>query len=687
MPDLAIRAEQLRALLIDANYRYHVLAAPTMEDVEYDRLYRELIDIETAQPHLATLDSPTRHIGATVISTGFTQASHHVPMLSLDNVFDEAELRAWDARARKLLGRTASDPDIAYVVEPKFDGLAASLLYAGTTLVRGATRGDGTTGEDITANVRAIADIPRRLRADPMAPEIEVRGEVYMTRSRLVSLNAEREAAGEAAYQNARNTAAGALRQLDSAETARRGLSFWAYQMVGYDGSTSQSESLATLERLGFPVNPNIRRVSGIEAVLGAIAEMAELRTSLDYDTDGVVIKVDSAAEQAELGFVSRSPRWATAFKFKSAQATTRLLTIDVQVGHSGAITPVARIAPVFVAGTTISNVGLHNLDDIRRKDIRVGDVVIVQRAGEVIPQIVGPVIDARDGSEYEWQLPTHCPSCGSPVEREPGVAVLFCTNTANCPAQRVERLIHFTAREGMDIEHAGDVVVATLVEAGLLSTFADFYRLTVADMAGLPRFGVKSAERLVASVALARVRPLERILWSLGIRNVGEGTARRVAAYLAIETRPEPGEDGPTWTARAIGRLRNATVDELASIDDVGRVVATSIVTYLADERTGREIMTLLDSGVSADVPVVADSAAGALSGRTVVVTGTLANFSRITVEAAIRDAGGLVGSDVSSKTNLLVVGEKAGSKLAKAQKLGIEIIDEDAFIALIGG
>ncbi|MCC6619522.1 MAG: NAD-dependent DNA ligase LigA, partial [Chloroflexi bacterium] len=446
--DPAARADELRATLNDANHRYHVLDAPTMPDREYDLLFRELTELETAHPELVTPDSPTQRVGAPV-EGGFASVRHETPMLSLGNVFSPDELREFDARVRRGLGLTADDAPVAYVCELKIDGLAISLRYAGRTFVRGSTRGDGTTGEDVTANLRTVRAIPLRLHEDPPGDALEVRGEVYMPRGAFAALNQQLEADGRPLYANARNTTAGTVRQKDPAVTAARRLSLWAYQLVGANGLESHSGSLELLRRLGFPVNPVTRRVEGIEEVIGFIDAWADRRKDLDYETDGIVVKVDSLAEQQRLGFVSRAPRWATAYKFPAEQVTTKLEAIEVYVGRTGAMTPVAHVTPVFVGGTTVRNATLHNIDEIRRKDLRVGDTVVLQRAGEVIPEVVSAVVEARDGSETTWDMPTHCPVCGTLAEREEGEVVVRCPNPY-CPAQRIGGLLHFAGRGGM---------------------------------------------------------------------------------------------------------------------------------------------------------------------------------------------------------------------------------------------
>ncbi len=683
----AARAAELRAILDEANHRYHVLDAPTMEDAEYDRLLRELHDLEAAHPELVTPDSPTQRVGGTPSSL-FATVRHEVPMLSLGNVFGTDELREFDARVRRGLGREEGDPPVDYVCELKIDGLAISLLYEGRTFVRGATRGDGTTGEDVTPNLRTVRAIPLRLRADPPGDRLEVRGEVYMPRGAFAALNEQLERAGKPLYANARNTTAGTVRQKDPAVTASRNLSIWTYQLVGAHGLESHSESLELLRMLGFPVNPNVRRVAGIDAVIAYVDEWAESRHELDYETDGIVVKVDALAEQATLGFVSRAPRWATAYKFPAQQVTTKLEEIEVYVGRTGALTPVAHVTPVFVAGTTVRNATLHNIDEIRRKDLRVGDTVVLQRAGDVIPEVVSAVVDARDGSEVVWEMPSACPVCGTEAVREEGEVVTRCPNPF-CPAQRIGGLLHFAGRGGVDIDGLGYRIMLQLVERELVREPADIFRLDVETLAGLERLGRKSAENLVAAIDAARRRPLARILAALGIRHVGEQTAVDLASWLVAETPRKEDEGEAAWTGRVVARLRAASADELTEVFGIGRVVADAIARFFADEHTRDTLQRLVDAGMVAEAPPAGAPAApveGPLAGKTLVVTGTLPGFSREEAEAAIRAAGGRPAGSVSARTDYLVAGEKAGSKLAKAESLGVPVLDEAAFRELLG-
>jgi DNA ligase (NAD+) len=686
--DPAARASELRAAIEDANYRYHVLDAPTISDPEYDRLFRELTDLEAAHPDLVTPDSPTQRVGAPA-SDAFAAVRHDVPMLSLGNAFGADELREFDTRVRRGLGLGADDAPVGYVCELKIDGLAISLRYEGRTFVRGATRGDGTTGEDVTANLRTVRAIPLRLRTDPPGERLEVRGEVYMPRAAFAALNAQLEEQGKPLYANARNTTAGTVRQKDPAVTASRNLALWVYQLVGAHGLSSHSETLDLLRELGFAVNPHVRRVGGIEDVIAYTEEWGQARHELEYETDGVVVKVDALDAQQRLGFVSHAPRWAIAFKFPAEQGTTKLESIEVYVGRTGALTPVAHLTPVFLGGTTIRNATLHNLDEIRRRDIRVGDTVVIQRAGDVIPDVVGPVLDARDGTETLWEMPRTCPACGTEAVREEGEVVARCPNPF-CPAQRLGGLNHFAGRGGMDIEGLGWKVMDQLVERELVREPSDIFRLDVETLESLDRLGRKSAENLMRSIDGARSRPLSRILYSLGIRHVGGRTAIDLAAWLARAVPRDEGEADASWTRRASDRLRAASADELTEVFGIGRVVAEAIAGFFSDEHTRDTLHRLIDAGVSAEAPepgAATEPVEGPLSGKTLVVTGTLEGFTREEAESAIRAAGGNPAGSVSAKTDYLVAGAKAGSKLAKAEKLEVPVLDEEGFRRVLEG
>jgi DNA ligase (NAD+) len=686
--DAAARAEELRATLTEANHRYHVLDAPTISDREYDLLFKELSELEATHPELVTADSPTQRVGAPV-EGGFPSVRHDVPMLSLGNAFGADDLREFDTRVRRGLGRGPDDPPVGYVCELKIDGLAISLLYESRRFLRGATRGDGTTGEDVTPNLRTVRAIPLSLHENPPGDRLEVRGEVFMPRGAFADLNEQLEKEGKPLYANARNTTAGTVRQKDPKVTASRRLSLWTYQLVGAHGLETHSESLELLRRLGFPVNPNTRRVSGIDEVIAFTEEWAAARKDLDYETDGIVIKVDSLAEQSQLGFVSRAPRWATAYKFPAEQVTTKLEEIEVYVGRTGAMTPVAHVTPVFVGGTTVRNATLHNIDEIRRKDLRVGDTVVLQRAGDVIPEVVSAVTDARDGTETVWEMPATCPVCDTEALRDEGEVVVRCPNPY-CPAQRIGGLLHFSGRGGLDVDGLGFKIMVQLVERDVVREPADIFRLDADTLESLDRLGRKSAENLTASIDAARRRPLSRIINALGIRHVGDQTAVDLAAWLAHEVPRAEGESDADWTRRAADRLREASVEELTDVFGIGKVVAEGIVRFFGDEHTRDTLHRLIDAGVSAEAPEPGASTEpreGPLSGKTLVVTGTLPGFTRPEAEAAIRAAGGHPAGSVSAKTDYLVAGDRAGTKLAKAESLGVPVLDEDAFRRLLDG
>jgi DNA ligase (NAD+) len=718
----AARHAELVTAIDRANRLYYVDDAPELTDAEYDALFRELVALEAAFPALATPASPTQRVGGAPTGGAFSEVRHERPMLSLSNAFGEDELRAFDARVRKGLDLPAAPepaPGLTYVAELKIDGLAVSLRYRDGRFVLGATRGDGTTGEDVTANLRTIESVPERL-AEPVT--VEARGEVYMPKAEFARINAEREEAGLPLYQNPRNSGAGSLRQQDPAVTASRRLATWVYQLleeppagtdgaaapgrdgsVGPDGSpasgpdgsvSSQSQALARLQALGFRVNPD--RASGldIDGVIAFLERWQEARHDLPYETDGVVVKVDRFDFQRRLGMVARAPRWAIAYKFPPEQVETVVEDIVAYVGRTGSLTPVAHLRPVKVAGSTVARATLHNLDEVRRKDVRIGDTVILQKAGDVIPEVVRSLPERRTGTERGFEMPVACPVCGTPVVRPEGEVRHRCPNV-RCPARIFEELAHFAGRGGMDIEGAGYAVITQLLETGLLRTRGDFYRLSVEDLEGLDRFARRSAENLAASIERSRRRPLARILNALGIPQVGEQTAIDLARWIAATWPPatdEPmsGEDG--WLARVSRELRASDPERFAEVPGIGPTVAASIARYLTDEATADVLDDLVRAGVEPErpAPVPAPGAgeeAGPLAGRTVVVTGTLEGFSREEAEEAIRAAGGKASGSVSRKTDYLVAGPGAGSKLAKATELGVPVLDEAGFRALLAG
>jgi DNA ligase (NAD+) len=657
------RTDALRREIAEHDYRYYVLDEPSIPDAEYDRLMRELLALEAQFPALVTPDSPSQRVGGAP-SAAFAPVQHEVPMLSLANAFDEGEVRDFDRRVRELSGEAAVD----YHCEPKFDGLAISLRYEGGALVQAATRGDGSTGEDVTANVRTIAAIPLRLRGEP-PPLLEVRGEVYMPRDGFARLNAEQLARGEKPFANPRNAAAGSLRQLDPRITASRPLRFYAYGHGRVDGDLPgrHGERLAALQRYGLPVCGLRRLVPDIDGCLRYYAELGRRRPSLPYDIDGVVYKVDRIDLQERLGYVSRAPRWALAHKFPAEEALTVLENIEVQIGRTGAVTPVARLKPVFVGGVTVTNATLHNEDELRRKDVRIGDSVVVRRAGDVIPELVRVLPERRPADARPFEMPRQCPVCGSAIVRLEGEAVSRCSGGLYCPAQRKASLAHFASRRAMDIDGLGDKLIEQLVDRGLVCDVSDLYRLDAATLAGLERMGEKSAANLVAAIEASKRTTLARFIYALGIRHVGEATAAALAAHF--------GDLEP---------LLEADVDTLTAVPDVGPVVAQSIRNFF-DQPHNREVITrLLAAGVHWPA-VEARTGARPLAGKTFVITGT---FSRPREEltAALQRLGAKVSNSVSKKTSFVAVGDNPGSKAAKAAELGIPTLDEAGLLAFLG-
>ena len=703
-----LRLDELVPLIRRANELYYVADAPELSDAEYDRLMRELNAIETAFPALVTPDSPTQHVGAAPSST-FGEVVHRRPMLSLGNVFDEDELRAFDSRVRRGLGLPAAPepaPELRYVAELKIDGLAISLRYERGRFIQGATRGDGTTGEDVTANLRTIEVLPERLRE---SATVEVRGEVYMPKAEFARITAAREEAGLPTYANPRNSGAGSLRQIDSKVTAERRLSSWTYQLLedgpaGNASVASQSEALGRLAALGLPVNPDRAEGLDIDGVCRFLEEWRDRRHGLPYETDGVVVKVDRYDQQERLGMVARAPRWAIAYKFPPEQVETVLEDIVPYVGRTGTLTPVAHMRPAKVAGSTVARATLHNLDEVRRKDLRIGDWVVLQKAGDVIPEVVRSIPERRDGSERLFEMPVACPVCGTAVVRDEGAVRHYCPNN-RCPARLSQEFAHFAGRGGMDIEGAGWAVLEQLLERGLVKTRGDFYRLTIDDMAGLDRFALKSAENLKASIEKSRRRPLARILNALGIPQVGESTAIDLANWIASRW-PAEGTDAGEWTAVVARQLPGVTAEELREVPGIGPVVAAAVAGYFAAPETAGVLEDLVTAGVVAEPPArrvapgsgtgsgagsgaVGDSSgdAGHLAGKTVVVTGTLTGWDRPAAEEAIRAAGGRAAGSVSKNTSYVVAGENAGSKLAKATELGVPVLDEEGFRRLLAG
>ena len=668
------RVAELRDKIEKANYEYHVLDQPTIADEAYDALMRELRSIEAAHPELVTPESPTQRVGAPA-STRFAPVEHASPMLSLSNVFDEAELRAFDQRVRKLLGRD----EVGYVCELKIDGLAINLTYQDGKFVRGATRGDGLVGEDVTGNLRTIKSIPLTLR-EPVIGRVDVRGEVYLPTASFEATNRERSERGEPPFANPRNAAAGAVRQLDPKATAKRNLAMWAYSAAGLDVA-SQTELLERLDELGLRVNPDRRAAKTLDEVIRFIGEAREKRETLKYGTDGVVVKVDRVADQKRLGFVANNPRWATAFKFPAEKATTTIEDILVYVGRMGTLTPVAALAPVLVGGTTVKRATLHNLDEVRRLDVRKGDRVIIQRAGDVIPEVVRVETDAREkGKTYpEFDMPAKCPVCGGDVIHPEGEVAYYCGNPV-CPAKSGQRIGHFVSRGGMDIEGVGWALVTQLQDKGLVADPADLFFLTKEQLLELDRFAEKSASNIYERIHAAKRRPLSRILLALGIRHVGDSTADDLAHWLAERLPKDAG------LAAVFEVLRTVSVEELQSIEGVGGVVAESIKEYFLRPEEQEFLDKLVRAGIAPVMPAPRPATAtGPFAGKNVVFTGTLERRSREDAEGLVRSLGGKITGTVSTKTDLVVAGPGAGSKLEKANKIGVRVVDEETFEGML--
>lgn len=674
MPSPAKRAEILRRELTEHAYRYYVLDQPVVSDAEYDRLFRELQALEQAHPDLVAPDSPTQRVGAPP-ADGFRPAPHTHPMLSLGNVFDGDELRDFDARVKRHLG-LAEDAMVDYAAEPKIDGLGIELVYQDGLLRVAATRGDGLTGENVTANVRTIGAVPLRLRKT-MPGTLEVRGEVYLPKQEFAQLNRELEEAGKKTFANPRNAAAGSLRQLDPEVTATRPLRAILYALstvpAGDDLPVDHVSFTTWLAELGFPTLP-VRLCRGVEAAVVACAELEATRHDFPYEMDGVVVKVNEHRLQLELGQVSRAPRWAIAFKLKPEQETTVVEAIDIQVGRTGALTPVAKLEPVKVGGVVVSNATLHNADEIARKDVRVGDTVVIQRAGDVIPEVVQVVLEKRKAGTRRFAFPDACPACETRVTREEGEAVTRCPNVA-CPAQVQERIEHFASRKAMDIDGLGAKRVAQLLEHGLIDDVAGLFAITEQQLIALPStkeqpgFKEKGARNLVEALDRSKTPPLSRLLFALGIRHVGEHVAKLIADACG-----------------SIEAVRDATSEDLEAIHGVGPEVAAAVVAHFSTKANRDSLDALLAAGVRPEARAV-EARSDRLAGKTFVVTGTLARMTRDEAHAKIAEHGGRAASSVSKKTDYLVAGEKAGSKLAKAEKLGVPVLSEDELVALLEG
>ena len=662
----ADRYRYLQTELARLEHAYYVLDQPLVPDAEYDRLYREFLDLEQKHPDWISADSLSQRVGGTPLKV-FNEVKHAVPMLSLNNAFEESELINFDRRCRDGLGLES----VNYACELKFDGLAISLRYEHGVLVQAATRGDGASGEDVTVNIRTIRAIPLRLTGKKIPDVLEVRGEVFMHRDDFEKMNKYAATLGEKEFANPRNAAAGSLRQLDSKITAKRPLSFFAYGLGAFEPINwlpkTHSQLLDHYVELGLPVCQERRVVSSVEGLNQFYQEIGRKRIQLPYEIDGVVYKVNSFSQQNTLGFVSRAPRFAIAHKYPAQEEITTVLGIDVQVGRTGAITPVARLSPVLVGGVTVTNATLHNEDEVRRKDVRVGDTVVVRRAGDVIPEVVSVVLDRRPQHTQPFEIPSRCPICDSHIERLVDEAIARCSGGLFCAAQRKQALLHFAHRRAMDIEGLGDKIVDQLVDLNLVRTPADLYRLGFSALANLERMGDKSADNLIRSIAQSKSTSLPRFIFGLGIRHVGESTAKDLAKYFG--------------TMQA---LMDAQMEDLLTVNDVGPVVANSIISFMSESHNREVIEQLLASGI--EFQVEKQIASVDLSGKTFVLTGTLPTMSRDQAKALLEAAGAKVAGSVSQKTSYVVAGSDAGSKLEKANELGIPILDEDALMKILG-
>ncbi|MCG8403154.1 MAG: NAD-dependent DNA ligase LigA [Firmicutes bacterium] len=669
MGEIHVKVDALRREIEKHNYFYHVLDAPNITDADYDRLMAELQEWENKYPELVTPDSPTQRVGG-ALREGFVTIRHTVPMLSLANAFGAEELREFDRRVRSAL----DDQPYDYVVELKIDGVAVSLVYRDDLLARGATRGDGEYGEDITANLKTIKSIPLRLRQPVSA--LEVRGEIYMSKESFLDLNRRREEGGEALFANPRNAAAGSVRQLNPAVTAGRNLSIFVYaagavELPSGEAPASHEEALKLLDRLGFRVNPHHQVCADIDEVISYCSLWAEKKAELPYSIDGLVIKVNSLAQQARLGATMKSPRWAVAYKFPTEEAETTVRDIMVSVGRTGVITPTAILEPVTVAGSTVSRASLHNEDIIREKDVGIGDRVVIHKAGDVIPEIVRVLKDKRTGDEKKFHMPRACPACGAEAVRQSGEAAYRCTGAA-CPARLLEGMIHFSSRGAMDIAGMGPAVVTQLVNSGLVKDIADIYLLTAEQLTSLERFAAKSAENLIRAIEDSKNQPLHRLIFALGVRHVGERAARILADYF---------ED--------IHLLMDAQMEELTAIPEVGPKIAESVTAFMRENQNRELIRRLIGCGlnVSAQDRPATGRQEHALAGKTLVLTGTLPTLKREEARELIESGGGKVTSAVSKSTDYLVAGENPGGKYDKAVKLGVAIIDEKELLQLVPG
>ncbi len=667
--DPATRIDELRQLIRHHEERYYIESAPEISDAEFDGLLRELQNLERDHPDLVTIDSPTQRVGGRV-AENFASVRHAEPMLSLDNAYNEDELQAFDERLRRGLENVKGP--VGYVVELKIDGLGIALQYRDGRLVRAATRGDGTTGEDVTANVRTITDVPHTLKGGPKGT-IEIRGEIYLPRKAFERTNKEREEAGEPPFANPRNAASGAIRQIDPEQVRKRGLRAFLYQLVSTDSTPETHRALLeSLKQWGLPVEPHWKALKGIDKVSGYCHEWSEKRSSgaraLAFDTDGVVVKLDDIALRAKLGTTSKFPRWAIAYKFPPEQAETTLTKIDINVGRTGAVTPFAVLEPVFIAGTTVSMATLHNANEVARKDIRDGDRVIVEKAGDIIPQVVRVVDPDRKDRGERWQMPVNCPRCDSRLVRGEDEAVWRCENTS-CPAKLQRGLEHFAARHAMNIEGLGESRIAQLIAGGLVVSYADVYRLTAEMLEPIERMGRKSAANLVEQIERSKTRDFWRLIFGLGIRHVGERGAQALAGAFGT-----------------MDALLSASKEQLQAVPDIGPVVAAAVREYLDQPHNQALIKELAAAGLKLDAPMTAASPPGPMSGKTFVLTGTLPTMTREQATEAIQGLGGKVTGSVSKKTDYVVAGADPGSKLAKAETLGVTVLDEAAFRKLVG-
>ncbi len=657
--------EKLCKKIDELDYHYYVLDNPIVSDAEYDQLFERLKKLEYEHPNFITPDSPTQRVGGTPLKV-FAEVHHHIPMLSLDNAFTEKNIIAFDHRIHERLG---TEKDIDYCCEPKLDGLAISIRYEKGKLVQAATRGDGTTGEDVTENIKTIKMVPLRLRGDDIPRVLEVRGEVFMSKKGFATLNAQAEKKGEKIFANPRNAAAGSVRQLDSRIMASRPLEIFCYGVGVVEGIKfpgKHSDMLKMLSQWGLRVSPLIEVVHGVKGCLDYYNRISHKRDKLPFEIDGVVYKVNSLAAQEKLGFVSRAPRWAIAHKFPAEEVYTTVEAVEFQVGRTGAITPVARLKPVHVHGVTVSNATLHNMDEVKRKDIHIGDTVIVRRAGDVIPEVVGVVKERRPAHIKNIVLPTHCPICHSAIEQLEDEAIARCTGGLFCGAQRKETIKHFASRRAMDIEGLGDKLVEQLVDANLISSVADIYELTQDQLENLERMGEKSAQNLLAQIEKNKSTTLPRFLYALGIREVGETTAKQLALYF-----------------KSLSALQSATIEELQAVPDIGPIVAAHIAHFFHESHNRDVIKKIIKTGVHWEE--IEESKHQPLAGKTFVITGTLLDMSRDDAKERLEKLGAKVAGSVSNKTSYVVVGEEPGSKLDKAQKLGIPILDDKEFHAYL--